>query len=90
MIKINSAQGIPNELRKVRHFSSIVLKKLKSESISSENNNSFTLEELTDINNRLKDDKTSEEDRVIIQSLQQYIHKFFLDFSLMVKFHYSI
>ena len=50
MIKINSAQGIPNELRKVRHFSSIVLKKLKSESISSENINSFTLEELTDIN----------------------------------------
>ena len=50
MIKINSAQGIPNELRKVRYFSSIVLKKLKSESISSENINSFTLEELTDIN----------------------------------------
>ena len=50
MIKINSAQGVPKELRKVRHFSSIITKKLKSESISSENINSFTFEELTDIN----------------------------------------
>ena len=50
MIKINSAQGVPKELRKVRHFSSIIIKKLKSESINSENINSFTFEELTDIN----------------------------------------
>ena len=50
MIKINSAQDMSKELRKVRHFSSIVIKKLKSESINSENINSFTLEELTDIN----------------------------------------
>ena len=50
MIKINSAQGVPKELRKVRHFSSIITKKLKSESISSENINNFTFEELTDIN----------------------------------------
>ena len=50
MIKFNSAHGIPKELRKVRNFSSIVTKKLKSESISPENINSFTFEELTDIN----------------------------------------
>ena len=50
MIKINSAQDVPKELRKIRRFSSIVIKKLKSESISSENINSFTFEELTDIN----------------------------------------
>ena len=50
MIKINSAQGVPKELRKVRHFSSIIIKKLKFESINSENINSFTFEELTDIN----------------------------------------
>jgi hypothetical protein len=50
MIKINSSQDIPKELRKVRRFSSIVIKKLKSESISSENINDFTFEELTDIN----------------------------------------
>jgi glycogen debranching enzyme len=50
MIKINSTQVVSKELRKVRHFSSIVTKKLKSESISSENINSFTFEELTDIN----------------------------------------
>ena len=50
MIKISSTQVVSKELRKVRHFSSIVTKKLKSESISSENINSFTFEELTDIN----------------------------------------
>ena len=50
MIKINSTQVVSKELRKVRHFSSIITKKLKSESISSENINSFTFEELTDIN----------------------------------------
>jgi len=50
MIKISSAQDVSKELKKVRHFSSIVIKKLKSESISSENINSFTFEELTDIN----------------------------------------
>ena len=50
MLKFNPALNMPKELRKVRHFSSIVIKKLKSESISSENINSFTLEELTDIN----------------------------------------
>ena len=50
MIKINSAQDMSKELRKVRHFSSIVIKKLKSESINSENINNFTIEELTDIN----------------------------------------
>ena len=50
MIKINSAQDVPKELRKIRRFSSIVIKKLKSESISSENINNFTFEELTDIN----------------------------------------
>ena len=49
MIKINSTQVVSKELRKVRHFSSIITKKLKSESISSENINSFTFEELTDI-----------------------------------------
>jgi len=50
MIKINSTQVVSKELRKVRHFSSIITKKLKSESISSENINNFTFEELTDIN----------------------------------------
>ena len=50
MTKINSAQGVPKELRKVRQFSSMIIKKLKSESINSENINSFTFEELTDIN----------------------------------------
>jgi len=50
MIKINSTQVVSKELRKVRHFSSIITKKLKSESISSENINSFTFEELIDIN----------------------------------------
>jgi len=50
MIKINSTQVVSKELRKVKHFSSIITKKLKSESISSENINSFTFEELTDIN----------------------------------------
>jgi len=50
MLKINSTQVVSKELRKVRHFSSIITKKLKSESISSENINSFTFEELTDIN----------------------------------------
>ena len=50
MIKINSTQNESKELRKIRHFSSIVIKKLKSESISSENINNFTFEELTDIN----------------------------------------
>ena len=50
MIKINSTQSVSKELRKVRRFSSIITKKLKSESISSENINSFTFEELTDIN----------------------------------------
>ena len=50
MIKISSTQVVSKELRKVRHFSSIITKKLKSESISSENINSFTFEELTDIN----------------------------------------
>ena len=49
MIKINSTQSVSKELRKVRRFSSIITKKLKSESISSENINSFTFEELTDI-----------------------------------------
>ena len=48
--KINSVQDTSKELRKVRRFSSIIIKKLKSESINSENINSFTLEELTDIN----------------------------------------
>ncbi len=50
MIKINSTEDVSKELSKVRRFSSIVIKKLKSESISSENINSFTFEELTDIN----------------------------------------
>ena len=50
MLKINPALNMPKELRKVRHFSSIVIKKLKSESINSENINNFTIEELTDIN----------------------------------------
>ena len=50
MIKINSTEDVSKELRKVRQFSSMIIKKLKSESINSENINSFTFEELTDIN----------------------------------------
>lgn len=50
MIKINSTSNISKELKKVRHFSSIVTKKLKSESIDPENINNFTFEELSDIN----------------------------------------